>query len=142
MSWCFRNEMISRLIDFFLGAASPLSCYTKKKHEIGNRFVATPFGPLLQCLAFLISRARLAGLTNVNYSSFLPVCQDYLNILFVTCINLLLSLKSYRTMTQYAWITKNSTGVQCRRTTIRTVSASSASLCVTRTGPSARASAG
>lgn len=58
MAWCFKYEMIARLIDFFLGSASPLDCYGKKKHEIGNRFVATPFGPILHCISHLISKVR------------------------------------------------------------------------------------
>ncbi|KAL4448730.1 hypothetical protein ABPG74_012819 [Tetrahymena malaccensis] len=58
IQWCFNKEMIARLIDFFLGNLSPLNCYGQKKHEIGNRFVQTPFGPLLQNVCFLIQKVK------------------------------------------------------------------------------------
>ncbi|EAS02785.2 ubiquitin carboxy-terminal hydrolase (macronuclear) [Tetrahymena thermophila SB210] len=58
IQWCFNKEMIARLIDFFLGNISPLNCYGQKKHEIGNRFVQTPFGPLLQNVCFLIQKVK------------------------------------------------------------------------------------
>lgn len=58
VDWCFKHEMIARSIDMFLGGVSPLDCYGAKKHEIGNRFVASPFGPLMQTVSYLISKVK------------------------------------------------------------------------------------
>ncbi|KAL4498387.1 hypothetical protein ABPG72_013193 [Tetrahymena utriculariae] len=68
VQWNFNKEMIARLIDFFLGNLSPLNCYGQKKHEIGNRFVQTPFGPLLQNVCYLIQKVKWNMNSDKTYS--------------------------------------------------------------------------
>jgi len=59
----------------FLGGVSPLDCYGAKKHEIGNRFVASPFAPLMQTVAYLISKVKHPSESKVLFpNTFYFIC--------------------------------------------------------------------
>ena len=52
----FKEQLIARLIDFYLQKDSPVKCFGDKKNIMGNNYIQPKFDVVIQILAEMIPR--------------------------------------------------------------------------------------